>query len=366
MILSVRLHQKTTWCSAALIGALPQAAQVAASNPYEDPVLCNLHTKFVAVLIGCLPLGAISQETEGPSFDCRKARSTPEKIICSDADLARMDRELADLYRAAKSSARDPQEFQKNSAQEWRIREETCRDRACLVQWYEKRKLQLAAAVNPSISTVNRQAAVSPPAPVPLAVVSAQPTPMRAPEVAAPKPVAVSPTPASVPATASAGTDDPTKLAAMLVAKKQEYAAARAMMSIGGTVSLTPTLEGMMGTDNFGEKPWCLVSFEGRGPEAAKGVGKWRLVYRREKAKGEDIVFTGSWEGSSAPPRVSFDDDSSFINAPDAMLSIASPEFSKRLATAKTVTFKHTGTIAFTYDAQQLRLAQSVARKACP
>lgn len=330
----------------------------------------NVHTKLAAVLIGCLPLAAISQGTEGPSFDCRKARSTPEKIICSDPDLSRMDRELAVLYRAAKSSARDPQEFQKNSAQEWRIREDACRDRGCLVQWYEKRKLQLASAVKPSISTGNSQPAVSPPAPHPPAAAPALPGPLKAPEGAAAKPAAVSPIPTPAPATASAtattGTDDPIKLAAMLVAKKQEYAAARAMMSVGGTVSLTPKLEGMMGTDNFGEKPWCLVSFEGRGPEAAKGVGKWRLVYRREKARGDDIVFTGSWEGASAPSRVSFDEDSSYVNAADATLSVASPEFSKRLATAKTVTFRHTGTIAFTYDAQQLRLAQAIARKACP
>ncbi len=36
-----------------------------------------------------------------PSFDCAKAHSPAEKLICSDKDLARLDHELSDAYQAA-------------------------------------------------------------------------------------------------------------------------------------------------------------------------------------------------------------------------------------------------------------------------
>lgn len=88
--------------------------------------------------------GAAAQPAAGPSFDCTKARSVPEKLICSDPQLAQMDRELALLYQVARSAAADPKAFQEEARREWRVREETCKDRGCLVQWFEKRKLQLA------------------------------------------------------------------------------------------------------------------------------------------------------------------------------------------------------------------------------
>ncbi len=95
-----------------------------------------------------------------------------------------MDRDLAALFKAARASAPDPQEFAKASAEEWRARERTCLDKACLVQWYEKRKLQLTAG---SAAT---QAAVPAPAKqpsVPPAV--GAPPPATQSVVATPQPV---------------------------------------------------------------------------------------------------------------------------------------------------------------------------------
>ncbi len=41
------------------------------------------------------PLLALALAAESPSFDCTKARTADERLVCSDADLARQDRELA-------------------------------------------------------------------------------------------------------------------------------------------------------------------------------------------------------------------------------------------------------------------------------
>ncbi|MES2787909.1 MAG: hypothetical protein V4684_20740 [Pseudomonadota bacterium] len=82
-----------------------------------------------------------------PSFDCSRARSVPEKIICSDPQLARMDRDLGRLYARAKRDADDPRAFQRVSDREWRRRESECRDRECLVDWYLDRREQLLVQV---------------------------------------------------------------------------------------------------------------------------------------------------------------------------------------------------------------------------
>ena len=43
----------------------------------------------------------IAQVGEGPSFDCAKAESSAEELICNDADLAAIDRLLADRFDQA-------------------------------------------------------------------------------------------------------------------------------------------------------------------------------------------------------------------------------------------------------------------------
>ena len=82
-----------------------------------------------------------------PSFDCTKARSVPEKMICSDAELARLDRDLARLYRRAGKLTSDRAAFQRQTSQEWRLRETTCRNRECLLRWYAHRHDQLVSVI---------------------------------------------------------------------------------------------------------------------------------------------------------------------------------------------------------------------------
>ncbi len=87
-------------------------------------------------------------EALGPSFDCAKARSTPERLICEDSELARLDRELGRLYAQARSVAPDMAAFNREREVEWRYREQECGDRICLVMWYAHRREQLQATVN--------------------------------------------------------------------------------------------------------------------------------------------------------------------------------------------------------------------------
>lgn len=79
----------------------------------------------------------------GPSFDCTKARSIPENMICSDSELAQLDRELGRVYARARNATSDRAAFRRQQNQEWLRRESTCRDRECLLRWYAQRRDQL-------------------------------------------------------------------------------------------------------------------------------------------------------------------------------------------------------------------------------
>lgn len=82
-----------------------------------------------------------------PSFDCGKARSRTERLICSDPELAQLDRDTGRLHARAKAAARDPVAFKRQNDREWKQREADCRDKACLLAWYAHRREQLQETV---------------------------------------------------------------------------------------------------------------------------------------------------------------------------------------------------------------------------
>ncbi|MCB1492110.1 MAG: hypothetical protein KDJ77_09995 [Rhodobiaceae bacterium] len=59
-----------------------------------------MRTRSLFVLLLLMPCGAVGAQ-DGPSFDCAKAGSTAEKLICSEPGLAKLDRLLAARFAAA-------------------------------------------------------------------------------------------------------------------------------------------------------------------------------------------------------------------------------------------------------------------------
>lgn len=82
-------------------------------------------------------LGSVTYKT---SFDCTKAKSIPENLICSDPFLAEKDRELAVVFELAKTAVVDKSEFRQRARNQWNYREKNCKDRDCLVTWYKYQK----------------------------------------------------------------------------------------------------------------------------------------------------------------------------------------------------------------------------------
>ena len=88
-------------------------------------------------------VATVKTPTKTPSFNCSKARSRAEILICTDTEFSRLDNELAALYEQAKSVTQDKAAFKKTNQDEWRRREKTCTDRDCLLAWYANRRNQL-------------------------------------------------------------------------------------------------------------------------------------------------------------------------------------------------------------------------------
>lgn len=77
------------------------------------------------------------------SFDCSKAKSYSEKLICSDRELSEQDDELYILYKEAKTKYSDKSEFKKITTSLWNEREK-CNSEDCVRDWYEAAKLKYA------------------------------------------------------------------------------------------------------------------------------------------------------------------------------------------------------------------------------
>jgi curved DNA-binding protein CbpA len=82
-----------------------------------------------------------SETFSSPSFDCKKAKSVSEKLICSDSELSAKDVELSNLFNKAKSYSSNLKDFNKKQLEAWRYRESTCFDKECLLKWYKDMKV---------------------------------------------------------------------------------------------------------------------------------------------------------------------------------------------------------------------------------
>lgn len=85
--------------------------------------------------------------TFGASFDCKKAQSATEKLICTDTELTKLDEELHETYQTAKLVLDDLTTFSKVQRKAWKVREKYCRSKTCLKTWYEERTKVLNAVI---------------------------------------------------------------------------------------------------------------------------------------------------------------------------------------------------------------------------
>ncbi len=77
------------------------------------------------------------------SFNCSKAHSKIEKMICADKELSAMDSELLPIYQQARKATNNSKAFRNNGKKTLRWRNKNCKNKACLVKWYKDRRAEL-------------------------------------------------------------------------------------------------------------------------------------------------------------------------------------------------------------------------------
>lgn len=108
----------------------------------------------------CLSPAETAENTSqgaGPGFDCAKATTKPERLICSDSDLSAADLKLNQLFKQVFNSAEDKETLKKDQLAWMKNRRNTCTDLPCMLEAYRERIAVLeksasaaAAAANPS------------------------------------------------------------------------------------------------------------------------------------------------------------------------------------------------------------------------
>src|SRR5512139_1454973 len=65
-----------------------------------------VRSAIVGIGAGLLCLAASAASAQGPAFDCAKAEGEVQKLVCSDAGLAALDRTLDVAYKGAVAKAK--------------------------------------------------------------------------------------------------------------------------------------------------------------------------------------------------------------------------------------------------------------------
>ncbi len=104
--------------------------------------------KLILVISGWLALGMTAQAA---SFDCQKAQSKVEHLICDDPEISKLDDELSKTYQDDLSKANDKQKQQLITEQKHWLKNtrNVCQDITCLKLAYWSRQAALATFFEP-------------------------------------------------------------------------------------------------------------------------------------------------------------------------------------------------------------------------
>lgn len=91
---------------------------------------------IAAAILCCLLLSAPAQAA---SFDCAKASSKVEKLICSDVEISRLDNDLSELYRKTSKENRQYQAILVSEQRAWLKKRNRCANADCLRNHYMQR-----------------------------------------------------------------------------------------------------------------------------------------------------------------------------------------------------------------------------------
>ena len=89
--------------------------------------------------------GGFSGSAQAASFHCGKKVSSSEKLVCNDQELSSLDDKLAIAYKRAKDVTPDTAAFEDERVKQWQWRQHNCKDKTCVINWYNRRTSELDA-----------------------------------------------------------------------------------------------------------------------------------------------------------------------------------------------------------------------------
>ncbi|HEY5995087.1 MAG TPA: lysozyme inhibitor LprI family protein [Gallionellaceae bacterium] len=99
--------------------------------------------KLNLILGAAVAVPLLSSPAQAASFNCDRAATKMEQLICSDAALSRTDENLAAAYERALKAASDPEPIRKLQREWLADTAKHCDSVACLKNAYAQRIMQL-------------------------------------------------------------------------------------------------------------------------------------------------------------------------------------------------------------------------------
>ena len=97
-----------------------------------------MKNNFLFMLIAIGLLSGCSNESDAASFDCDKAQTEVEKLICKNHELSELDEDLSVSYSTAYKSYKKPNKL-KIEQRQWLELRNRCQDADCLIKVYAER-----------------------------------------------------------------------------------------------------------------------------------------------------------------------------------------------------------------------------------
>lgn len=119
--------------------------------------------KAIINMVGVVGVVVLSHSLQAASFDCAKAASLIEKIICSDPTTSKMDSDLGSAYKSAMDKTADKAALKQEQRLWLKTKLNTCKDTNCLLDAYPQRidqlnSIQSASSLSSSlIASVSKQ-----------------------------------------------------------------------------------------------------------------------------------------------------------------------------------------------------------------
>jgi uncharacterized protein YecT (DUF1311 family) len=117
--------------------AAPAKAPVVLDSAASAPVMPSAFATPTA------PTVVVDSSPFSPSFDCTKANSGQERLVCSDRELSKLDVELSQAYASAREAASDKEALRKAQTDWIKQSFRACSDKVCLVSAYKARTVEL-------------------------------------------------------------------------------------------------------------------------------------------------------------------------------------------------------------------------------